>query len=334
MKTSGIKRYRNPSQRLDKWGYLFIAPFVLVFLVFSLYPMIYSIILSFTNENLTSSGAFENFTSIDNYRWIFSQRQFWQSFLNTLIIFIMNFIPQIVSALFFAVLFSSKRIRMKGKGFFQFVYFLPNILTATSVAALFLFLFGYIQTIDGTPRGGPFYQFLLWLGMDDKVRLFNEVWPTRIIIAFVQFWMWFGNSMIVYISGIKGISDEVFEAADMDGSSPFQTFFNITLPILKPIMLYSLITSLIGGLQMFDIPFLIGSVKFKDGSGISGTLTITAYIYQFMKVNEDYSIASAASVILFIVSLSLSILMYFLFFKPKDYSKKVMKKVRKYGIAE
>lgn len=152
MKTSGIKRYRNPSQRLDKWGYLFIAPFVLVFLVFSLYPMIYSIILSFTNENLTSSGAFENFTSIDNYRWIFSQRQFWQSFLNTLIIFIMNFIPQIVSALFFAVLFSSKRIRMKGKGFFQFVYFLPNILTATSVAALFLFLFGYIQTIDGTPR--------------------------------------------------------------------------------------------------------------------------------------------------------------------------------------
>lgn len=146
--------------------------------------------------------------------------------------------------------------------------------------------------------------------------------------------MWFGNSMIVYISGIKGISDEVFEAADMDGSSPFQTFFNITLPILKPIMLYSLITSLIGGLQMFDIPFLIGSVKFKDGSGISGTLTITAYIYQFMKVNEDYSIASAASVILFIVSLSLSILMYFLFFKPKDYSKKVMKKVRKYGIAE
>ena len=166
--------------------------------------------------------------------------------------------------------------------------------------------------------------------MDPSVRLFNEVWPTRIIIAFIQFWMWFGNSMIVYISGIKGISNEVYEAAEVDGASQFRVFFSITLPILKPIMLYSLITSLIGGLQMFDIPFLIGNVKFKDGSGISGTMTITAYIYQFMKINEDYSIASSASVILFLVSLSLSILMYFLFFKPKDYTKKVLRKIRHY----
>ena len=329
-KTRKIKRYRNPSQRLDKWGYLFIAPFVVIFLIFSLYPMLYSIILSFTNENYTSSGAFANFTSLSNYAWIFSQRQFWQSFLNTFIIFAMNFIPQIISALFFAVLFTNKRIRMKGKGFFQFVYFLPNILTATSVAALFLFLFGYIQEVDGIPRGGALYQILLWMGMDPSVRLFNEVWPTRIIIAFIQFWMWFGNSMIVYISGIKGISNEVYEAAEVDGASQFRVFFSITLPILKPIMLYSLITSLIGGLQMFDIPFLIGNVKFKDGSGISGTMTITAYIYQFMKINEDYSIASSASVILFLVSLSLSILMYFLFFKPKDYTKKVLRKIRHY----
>lgn len=331
MKKQGIKRYRNPSQRLDKWGYLFITPFILVFLVFSLYPMVYSIVLSFIDENYGST--IENFTALSNYQLIFGERQFWQSFLNTFIIFGMNFIPQIISALFFAVLFTNKRIRIKGKGFFQFVYFLPNIITATSVATLFLFLFDYSGLdADGIERGGAFFEMFALFGMARSTRLFNNVWTARIIIAFIQFWMWFGNSMLVYIAGIKGISDEVYEAAEVDGAGSFRVFFSITLPILKPIMLYSLITSLIGGLQMFDIPFLIGGVKFKDGSGISGTMTITAYIYHFMKETEDYSIAAAASVILFLVSLSLSILMYFVFFKPKDYSKSVYRRMRKYEV--
>ena len=194
-------------------------------------------------------------------------------------------------------------------------------------------MFNFTREVDGVTHGGAFFEFLVSLGMDPSTRLFNNVWSTRIIIAFIQFWMWFGNSMLVYISGIKGISDEVYEAADIDGAGSFRVFFSITLPILKPIMLYSLITSLIGGLQMFDIPYLIGDVTFKSGSnvGISGTMTITAYIYNFMKVNEDYSIAASASVILFLVSLALSILMYFMFFKPKDYTKKVMRKLQKYA---
>ncbi len=332
MKQGITKRYRNPNQRLNKWAYLFIAPFILTFLVFSLYPMISSIALSFTNDNATT--MIEDFTVFSNYQLIFKEKAFWHSFINTFIIFAMNFIPQLISALFFAALFTSKRIRMKGKGFFQFVYFLPNILTATSVAALFIFLFGYTGLREGAYHGGPIYELLVFMGMDPKFHLLENPWSTRIIIAFIQFWMWFGNSMIVYIAGIKGISDEIYEAADLDGASPFRVFFSITLPILKPIMLYSLITSLIGGLQMFDIPYMIQGNDFQSGAfqGLNGTKTITIYIYEFMKDNMDYGVASAASVILFALSLSLSILMYFLFFKEKNHDKKTWRKIKRYGV--
>jgi len=294
--------------------------------------MISSIGMSFTNENAQS--AFADFTALSNYEYILKEKAFWHSFLNTFIIFAMNFIPQLISALFFAALFSSKRIRMKGKGFFQFIYFLPNILTATSVAALFTFLFGYNGISDGGYHGGPFYELLVKLGMDPNFHLLENPWSTRVIIAFIQFWMWFGNSMVVYIAGIKGISDEIYEAADLDGASPFRVFFSITLPILKPIMLYSLITSIIGGLQMFDIPYMIQGNDFQSGpfQGLNGTQTITIYIYHFMKDNLDYGIASAASVILFVFSLSLSILMYFLFFKEKNYEKKTWRRLKKYGL--
>ena len=324
------KRYRNPNDRVNKWAYLFIAPFLITFLIFSFYPMVSSIAMSFTNDNQTS--IIENFNPFSNYQLIFGEKAFWLSFLNTIIIFAMNFIPQIVAALFFAVLFSSKRIRMKGKGAFKFIYFMPNILTATSVAALFTFLFGYYGKVDGTYQGGPIYELFILLGMNPEVHLLEDPWTTRIVIAFIQFWMWFGNSMIIYISAINGISDDIFEAADMDGASPFKVFFSITLPILKPIMLYSLITSLIGGLQMFDIPYLIRGQPFSTGAfaGLSATETITIYIYEFMKNNNDYGIASAASVILFLFSLILSTLLYVFFFKQKKPDKKIWKKVREY----
>lgn len=324
------KRYRNPNDRVNKWAYLFIAPFIITFLIFSLYPMVSSIAMSFTNDNATS--FIEDFNPFSNYALIFGQKAFWLSFLNTVIIFAMNFIPQIIAALFFAVLFTSKRIRLHGKGAFKFIYFMPNILTATSVAALFTFLFGYYGKVDGVYHGGPIYELFVLMGMSPENHLLEDPWSTRIVIAFIQFWMWFGNSMIIYISAINGISDDIYEAADMDGASPFKVFTSITLPILKPIMLYSLITSLIGGLQMFDIPYLIRGQPFAEGlfAGLSATETITIYIYEFMKNNADYGIASAASVILFLFSLVLSTLLYVFFFRKQNDDKKILKKVQRY----
>lgn len=330
-----VKKARNPNQKLNKWAYIFIAPFIITFLIFSLYPMISSIAYSFTNEN--ASNPIDNFQFFSNFELILKQRSFWHSFINTIIIFTMNFLPQIVAALFFAVLFTNKRIRLLGKGVFKFIYFLPNILTATTVAALFGFLFQFYGTtttggvVTGY-RGGPLYMLYVLLGFDPNVHPLEDAWSIRIIVAFIQFWMWFGNSMVVYIAGINGISDEIYEAADIDGASPIRVFFEITLPILKPIMLYSLITSLIGGLQMFDIPYMMAGDTLKTGpfAGESATETITIYIYTFMKKNRDYGLASAASVMLFIFSLGLSVAMYFVAFKEKNYEKKIWRRIKKY----
>lgn len=324
-KTHVVKRKRNPNASLNKYAYLFIAPFLICFGIFALYPMIYSIVLAFQNANYNNPGTTNSFAFVVN------SRQFWLSFLNTLLIFAMNFIPQILAALFFSVIFTSRKIRMKGKRIFRFVYFLPNILTATTVAAMFVMLTERTMVVDGQYFGGPIYQWFISMGMDPNIKINNDPWVTRILIAFIQFWMWFGNSMIVYIAGIKGIPDDVFEAADLDGASSWQIFKNITLPILKPIMLYSLITSIIGGLQMFDIPMMIHGGEVKSGffAGLDSTKTIAIYIYEFM-MNEDYSIAGAASIILFGFSLILSVLMYFLFFKEKNHEKKIWKRLVNY----
>lgn len=289
---------KSIQKRFNKYAYMFLIPFFVVFLVFSLYPMIYSIIIAFT-----SLSGFEtelHFIGLENFVWLWNQPRFWQTFLNTFIIFAMNFIPQLVAAVFFAVLFSSRRLRIKCKGVFQFVFFLPNIITAASVAILFNQLLGH---------NGSLHHLFVQLGfIAEDYNFFLHKWPARIIIAFVQFWMWFGNSMIIYISGIKGISEDIFEAADMDGAGPGRTVFQIILPLIKPIMIYSLITSIIGGLQMFDIPQLLTS-----GGPLNSTETVTMYIYQFAfsDNNPNYGLAAAASVYLFVVSLFFSLLLFF-----------------------
>ena len=248
-----MKRKSKSLKAVNNYAYLFLLPFFITFLIFQLYPMVYSISLSFTDTYAMGAETIKGkFIWFDNYVALWKDPQFWQSIKNTFIIFAMNFIPQLVAALFFAVIFTSTRYKIKSKGLFRFVYFLPNILTAAAVAVLYSNLF--------EARNGPLWHLFNELGMvaDDK-NFFLEAWSSRIIIAFIQFWMWFGNSMVIYIAGIKGINKEIFEAADMDGAGPFTQFFSITFPILKPIMLYSLITSVIGGLSMFDIPMLLNS---------------------------------------------------------------------------
>ncbi len=291
------QKHVSIQSKFNKYAYFFLIPFFVVFLIFSLYPMVYSIVISFCDlKGLDTVLKFNNF---ENYIWLWNQPRFWQSFLNTFIIFAMNFIPQLVSAVFFAVMFTSRRLRMKCKGIFQFVFFLPNIITAASVAILFAQLLGH---------NGSLHKLFVEIGfINEDYNFFLNKWPSKIIIAFVQFWMWFGNSMIIYISGIKGISDDIFEAADMDGAGPFRIVFRIILPLIKPIVLYSLISSIIGGLQMFDIPQLL-----TNGGPANATETITMYIYQFAFSDADpnYGMAAAGSVYLFAVSLFFSILLF------------------------
>ena len=289
-----------------KYGYMFILPFVIVYIVFHLYPTFRTVLLSFTDckglgntsLNFLQTDVFANFTKI------LTDPVFIKSLKNTAILWIVNFIPQIFFALLFTAWFTSRRNKIKGQGFFKVVFYMPNIITSATIAILFNCLFMYPV--------GPVNSLLQDLGVIDKAFDFiNKPTAARLIISFIQFWMWYGYTMITLISGVLGINPEIFEAAEIDGASDWDIFWHITIPNLKSILTYTLITSLIGGLSMYDIPKM-----FNAGQPMNTTLTTSMYIYnKAFSGSYLYAQASAASMVLFVL---IGILSVFVFLMMKD----------------
>lgn len=285
-----------------KYGYIFSIPFVLTFLVFSLYPTIYTAVLGFTDSKglgNTDWSFLEN--PFQNFVTILNNPTFIMSLKNTLVIWLMNFIPQILLALLLTAWFTNSRNKLKGQGFFKVVFYMPNIITAATVAILFYAMFGYPM--------GPVNDIVVSWGLaSSPINFLTSKTAARLIVAFIQFWMWYGYTMVILISGVLGINPEIYEAADIDGASGIQTFFRITLPNLKTILLYTLITSMIGGLNMFDIPKL-----FLMGGPDSATLTTSVFIYnQAFSGSYMYSRAAAASMIMFAIIAVCSGLVFFI----------------------
>ncbi len=275
-----------------KYGYLFSIPFIVVFCIFNLYPTVYTAILGFTDckglgntdWNFLVDEPFKNFAQI------LKNPSFITSVKNTFKIWIMNFIPQISLALLLTAWFTSRRNTLKGQGFFKVVFYMPNIITAASIAILFNALFGYPM--------GPVNDLLVSSGLIDKAFAFTDnKFATQCIVAFIQFWQWYGYTLIILISGVLGINPEIYEAAELDGANDVQMFFQVTIPNLKTILLYTLITSMIGGLTMYDIPRL-----FNDGKPDNATLTATMFIHnQAFKGSYLYNRAAAASLLIFVI---------------------------------
>ncbi|MGN0640268.1 MAG: carbohydrate ABC transporter permease [Oscillospiraceae bacterium] len=291
-----------------KYGYLFILPFFLVYAIFMIYPLINTILLSFKGNGSSADSwvGFQNYQYIlfgeDGNRVANSfMKEFWRDFGNTLILWIGNFVVQIILSLLLAVWFSDNRIKIKGTGFFKVVVYMPNIITAASVASLFLMLFA-------NNKYGAINSLLLnSKAILEPITFLNDAVITKVLVMFIQSWMWFGNTMLLLLSGIYGIDPSIYEAASIDGSSGANTFFKITMPILKPIFIYVFITSMIGGLQMFDIPYLL-----HEGNTVSMQIeTVAVFIYKnFHQSIPNYGISAAASVLLFIVTGALGLLVY------------------------
>lgn len=292
-----------------KYGYIFIAPFFLVYAFFMLYPLINTIRLSFFGNESSSANGLDKFVGLQNYQYLlmggesaFAQTnhdEFMQSFGNTFILWVGNFVVQIVISLLLAVWFSDTRIKTPGTGFFKVVMYMPNIITAASVAAIFLMIFEDSQY-------GAMNSLLIKLGIINEPYLFlTNVWSSRVIVMLIQTWLWFGNTMLLLMSGIFGIDPSIYEAASIDGSSGGNTFFRITMPILKPIFFYVVITSLIGGLQMFDIPFMLRSKRNEVDPHLR---TVAVFVYEKFQVKKNYGLSAAASVLLFIITIVLGML--------------------------
>lgn len=300
-KNKRMKNYNNV-------GYLFVAPFVVVFLIFNVYPVLRTLYLSFTNTRIAGIGD-ASFVGIDNYIRVVTDKFFWRALWNTIRIWGVNIVLQLGIAFLLMVIFSDIKYKMKGLGIFRVVYYLPNLIAATSVAFLFKTLldwrYGTFNQIIGQiyKLFGMSYNPVDWLGTAANAG--NT-------IAVIQTWMWFGNSFIMLMAGVQGISKDYFEAAAIDGAGRWTVFGKITLPLIKPILLYVAITSLIGGLQMFDLPFLMAD---KASASYNSVQTAVMYLYKFgfETGTTQVGYASAIAYMLFLIILSVSVVQFKLF---------------------
>ena len=275
------KKKGKKKKNLDNRGYLFILPFLIVFLVFSIYPILRTLYLSFTNfDGFTDP----QFVGIDNYKRLFGDSIFWSAFGNTLKICIINIVAKLGLAFLLTIIFSDIKYKIRGLSIFRALFYLPNLIAATSVAFLFA------QLLDW--QYGSINQMLLDAGIiSSKINWLGQPKTAVLAVGIIGAWMWFGNSFLMLMAGVQGISKDYYEAAYIDGAGRWKVFTNITLPLLKPIMLYVAITSLIGGLQIFDIPFLI-----TDGIGSPSGALNTTVMYLFNTAFKYNNVGYAAAI--------------------------------------
>ena len=285
------KRKKHSALDWGRYGYLFIAPFFVVFLVFGLYPIVSTFELSLQKwDGLMPAVQI----GLKNYARILSDGVFYLSLWNTIRIWLGNAIPQFGMALVLTAIFTFCRVR--GKNFYRAVFYLPNLITATSVGLLFNLL------LDGD--NSPVNQLLVALGVQNAPFSFFLSKPlTSGLVSFVQWWMWFGYTTVIILAGTTTVDKSMYEAAMVDGATKAQTFWRITIPLIRPTLVYLLITSFIGGMQLFDVPLTLTNNLGDPGKAV---LTVSMYLYNqgFKNFNYGYSATISCVLFLFIAGMS------------------------------
>ena len=278
---------KRKSISYSKWGF-----------IFSFIPLADTVRYSF--YEFYRSGIKEigpNFIGLENYKSLL-QSDMLKYAGNTFILWIIGFIPQIVIALLLASWFVDIRLKIRGKQFFKVVIYLPNLIMASAFAMLFFTLFS---------TNGPINSIFMSIGIIKKpIDFMGTVFGTRSLIGLMNFLMWFGNTTIMLMAAIMGISTDIFEASEIDGCNSIQRFFKITLPLIRPILAYTLITAIIGGLQMFDVPQILTN---GQGTPDRTSMTLIMFLNSHLK-SRNYGMAGALSVYLFIVSAILCFIVY------------------------
>ena len=288
-----------------KWGYIFIAPFFIAYFVCSFAPQVLTIYNSFFEnyrEGLMQVGP--RFVGFDNYIKLFSPGKnggidILKYTGNTLILWVMGAVPQIVVALLLAIFFTSYRLNIKGQQFFKTVIYMPNLIMASAFSMLFFTLFSNV---------GPVNQLLVAWGVADKpIDFFSMKLTVRGLISLMNFLMWFGNTTILLMAGIMGIDEALFEAANLDGANSVQVFTKVTFPLLTPIFVYTVITAMIGGLQMFDVPQILTK---GQGTPNRTSTTLVMYLNNYLGASKNYGMSGAISVYIFIITGILSLIVF------------------------
>lgn len=300
-----------------KWGYIFLIPFVVAFIVFQLYPLFTTFYYSFFEyfkPQVSDTFVGPNFVGLENYKTLFTNSKILVYLKNTVIMWILGFIPQIIISLLFAYWFTNNRLNLKRTGIFKSIIYMPNLIMASAFAMLMFSLFSNSET-------GPINSILTMVGFS-PIRAFDTVGGTWGVVALMNFMMWFGNTTILLMAAMMGLNYSLIEAAEIDGASQLQIFFKITLPLIKPVLIYVLITSLIGGLQMFDVPQILTNGK---GSPNNSAMTVIMYL-NLNLTSRNYGVAGAISVFMFVICSVFSLIVYY-FFSRNSASSSLRKKV-------
>ena len=294
-----MKKSGGKAVRYNKWGYIFLIPFIVVYVVFQLVPLVNTIYNSFFENYMSGLKQIgPTFVGFENYKTLFTSGDIWIYFKNTMVMWIMCFIPQIILSLLLGAWFSDVSLRLKGTRFFKTVIYLPNLIMASAFSLLFFTLFA---------DSGPINSLLMQIGfISEPYKFLSHAGSARGLIALMNCLMWFGNTTILLMAGMMGIDTSLFEAAEVDGATSTQVFYKITLPLLRPILVYVIITSLIGGIQLFDVPQILTN---GTGDPMRSTMTLIMYLNKHL-YSKNYSMAGALSVVLFILTGILSLAVF------------------------
>ncbi|WP_313800085.1 sugar ABC transporter permease [Cytobacillus sp.] len=279
------RRYRSEEKKDMISGYLYIAPFFIIFSLVGLYPALFSIYLGFQKWNGLSPMEF---VGLSNFKIVLMDPLFWKSVYNTIVMGIMGTAPQLVFGIIFAFLLNLAFLKFRN--FFRVTIFMPYITSMVAVALIFSVLF--------SDHESSLVNYLLSLAGVDPVNWSSSEWGTKMAISIMVFWRWVGYNTIIYLAGIQSIPNDLYEAATIDGANKFQQLIYITMPMLKPFIILTVFTSTVGALQLFSEPtvFLGNSAFTRDEA-----MTIVMYLYRDAFKLQSFGTASATAIILLVL---------------------------------
>ncbi|MGB6777566.1 MAG: sugar ABC transporter permease [Planococcus citreus] len=266
------------------YGYIFVMPWIIGFLAFTAGPLLFSLFASFTNYNITSQM---DFVGAENYQGLFTEDGlFWTSLWNTLYYVLFSVPLTTMGAIFLSALLNQD---VPGIRVFRTLYYLPAVLSGVGVYLL------WMQLLD--PGTGMINLMLGWFGIDGPNWLFDPAW-TKPSLIFMKLWS-VGGAMLLYLASMQGVSKTLYEAAEIDGANTFRQFFHITLPMITPVIFFDVVTSLIGGFQIFQEAYVMSSNG--EGGPANSLLFYNLYMWRQAFENFNMGYAMAMSWILFII---------------------------------
>ncbi|MFN8191285.1 MAG: sugar ABC transporter permease [Nocardioidaceae bacterium] len=280
-----VQRNRRGEARL---GYLFVSPYFLVFGMFGLFPIAFTLWVSLHDWALLGGHTW---SGLDNYGKVLTDHYFWNAVVNTLAMFVLATVPQLLAALALAQLLNQ---RLRGRTFWRLAVLLPNITSVAAVGIIFTLLFardfGLVNWVLGH------------LGVDEPISWQDHQWSSWLAISTMVDWRWTGYNALIFLAALQAVPRDLYEAAAIDGASSARQFWHITIPMLRPTLLFVSLVSTIGGIQLFTEPLIFNSGANAIAGGTTRQFqTITMYLYERAFTGQQFGYAATIAWLMFVL---------------------------------